>query len=47
MPLTANGKIDFEALPSPQPGAERSATPTPPRTPVEATLVQLIAQWAS
>ncbi|HYW08941.1 MAG TPA: amino acid adenylation domain-containing protein [Longimicrobium sp.] len=41
LPLTANGKVDLRALPSPDGWAARVAEPVAPRTPVEEKLVQL------
>jgi amino acid adenylation domain-containing protein/non-ribosomal peptide synthase protein (TIGR01720 family) len=43
LPLTANGKIDHGALPSPDPCSESDAAFIEPRTPMEA---QLAAIWA-
>ncbi|MDT5268376.1 MAG: hypothetical protein QOH49_562 [Acidobacteriota bacterium] len=43
-PLTANAKVDREALPAPEhPVGERQNTYTPPRTPVEEALAEI---WA-
>jgi len=41
MPVTANGKLDLNALPAPDAGIE-PATHEPPRSPLEA---QLVAMW--
>jgi len=39
LPLAPNGKVDVRALPAP--AVERTAPPTPPRSPLETTLAEL------
>ncbi|WP_112267764.1 non-ribosomal peptide synthase/polyketide synthase [Lentzea terrae] len=44
LPLSANGKVDRKALPSPEPGPDVAARYTAPRSAVETTLAEIWAE---
>jgi hypothetical protein len=44
LPLTANGKIDYRALPEPDWGAASDQVPVAPRTPTESRLAEMVAE---
>jgi amino acid adenylation domain-containing protein len=44
LPLTANGKIDYRALPEPDWGAASGQVPVAPRTPTESRLAEMVAE---